>query len=671
MKIPFKIISSIVLFVSAIFAVWVGASKLIVVTPLQEIRFGNIFGVVDIIIAITCIASGYSILKRGSDVGVFIALLLGLTFTLWYYMRDEIRLAMVFEGIVPLAASLIAIPALKKTTRRIWFRRIKGFWEDFSHNKIGLVGLGIILVYVIVAFTQPILATHDPNKTGLAEKYAMPEWVTLFNPAWANLPRTTDYVLDWNWNASYVESVGVTINWTMTSRGKQWTIWYEGNASLVKVVVPIYAEYNYPYDPPKNFRYEFTWGAQPGVVNRKATAKYSLELNLTRPDGGVLPVWDQHWWKYKAGMCTLLNPYYKPGVDPPEMYWYPGGQEPAIRKYGYLYYWHYKVNYWDANYTLQPSYILYSKWGIPIPTWDTAASKEAITLTTSGYTPERLGYEYDMTEAATRDLFKSRGQYTMTMYLTFEPIKPNGTCQVTLSDFKIHVPGLLWGLLGTEEYGRDCWSRLVLGTRVSLAVGLAAAIISVGIGLLIGLISGYYGGLVDEALMRIVDILLCLPLLPILMLLITMLQQRSVLYIVLLIAIFGWQGLARMVRSQVLSLREMPFVECAVASGASRPYIIFKHLLPNVMPLALADLVLSVPSAIIVEASLSFIGFGDLSTPTWGREYATMQIEGANPPEAWWWMLPPGIAITILCVGFVFLGHAIDEIVNPRLRRRR
>jgi len=260
----------------------------------------------------------------------------------------------------------------------------------------------------------------------------------------------------------------------------------------------------------------------------------------------------------------------------------------------------------------------------------------------------------------------------MTMYITFEPTQPNisGSCQATVSDFKIHVPGLLWGLLGTEEYGRDCWSRLIWGTRVSLAVGIAAAIISVGIGLLIGLVSGYYGGLVDEGLMRTVDILLCLPLLPILMLLITMLQQRSILYIVLLIAIFGWQGLARMVRSQVLSLREMPFVECAVASGASRPYIIFKHLLPNVMPLALADLVLSVPGAILLEAALSFIGFGDISTPTWGREYAGME-SAAVKVDYWWWMLPPGIAITILCVGFVFLGHAIDEIVNPRLRRRR
>jgi hypothetical protein len=112
------------------------------------------------------------------------------------------NLAIIFEGIVPLVASLIAVPTLKKATRRVWVRRIKGFWEDFSHNKIGLVGLGIILLYVFVAFAQPILATNDPNKNNLAEKYAMPEWVSLFSPALGNLPRTTDYSLDWYWNES-------------------------------------------------------------------------------------------------------------------------------------------------------------------------------------------------------------------------------------------------------------------------------------------------------------------------------------------------------------------------------------------------------------------------------------------------------------------------------------
>ena len=223
----------------------------------------------------------------------------------------------------------------------------------------------------------------------------------------------------------------------------------------------------------------------------------------------------------------------------------------------------------------------------------------------------------------------------------------------------------------TDHLGRDVWSRVVHGIKISLAIGLAAAVVSVVMGIMVGVVSGYLGGVVDEALMRLVDILLCLPVLPLLMVLVYM-YGRNVWYIVILIAVFGWQGLSRVIRSQVLSLRESAFVECAVASGASRAYIMFRHLIPNVLPIVLADFVLSVPGAIMTEASLSFIGFGDPTTPTWGREFNIMWTEGgAFTYFCWWWIFPPGIAITLLCLAFVFLGHAVDEIVNPRLRRRR
>jgi peptide/nickel transport system permease protein len=225
--------------------------------------------------------------------------------------------------------------------------------------------------------------------------------------------------------------------------------------------------------------------------------------------------------------------------------------------------------------------------------------------------------------------------------------------------------------MGTDHLGRDIWARIVYGIKISLAIGLVAAVTSSAIGVVVGVASGYVGGSFDEVMMRLVDILLCIPVLPLLMVLVYM-YGRNVWYIVLLIAIFGWQGLSRVVRSQVLSLREAPFVECATASGASRAYIMFRHLVPNVLPVVLADFVLSVPGAIMTEASLSFIGFGDPSTPTWGREFNIMWTDGfAFTNFAWWWILPPGIAITVLCLAFVFLGHAVDEIVNPRLRRRR
>ena len=131
------------------------------------------------------------------------------------------------------------------------------------------------------------------------------------------------------------------------------------------------------------------------------------------------------------------------------------------------------------------------------------------------------------------------------------------------------------------------------------------------------------------------------------------------------------QGLSRVIRSRVLSLREMPFIESAKAAGASDSYIIIRHLVPNVFPVAMASMILAVPAAILTEAALSFLGFGDPFVPTWGKMLHEAYTEGAFGAFAWWYILPPGLAITFICLAFVFIGHALDEIVNPRLRRRR
>jgi len=225
-------------------------------------------------------------------------------------------------------------------------------------------------------------------------------------------------------------------------------------------------------------------------------------------------------------------------------------------------------------------------------------------------------------------------------------------------------------LLGTDLLGRDTLSRLIYGARTALMVGFISVGVGGIIGIPLGIMAGYFGGIVDETLMRIVDILLCLPVLPLLLGLMVI-YGTSVWYLVILIAIFGWQGLSRIIRSRVLSLKEMPFVECARAAGGSKFYIMLKHMVPNVLPVALASMILSVPAAILTEAAISFIGLGDPSAPTWGRMLHYANSRGGFFALAWWWIIPPGLAITILTLCFVFIGHAVDEIVNPRLRRRR
>lgn len=273
-------------------------------------------------------------------------------------------------------------------------------------------------------------------------------------------------------------------------------------------------------------------------------------------------------------------------------------------------------------------------------------------------------------EDVARTIFSQRGEYTLTFKMQFMPTSPEATAKAQVADTEIVILGVIFGILGTDYLGWDIFTQVVHGARMSLLVGLIAALVGTSIGIIVGLISGYVGGIVDEISMRIVDVLLCLPLLPLLLALIY-LYGRNVFYIVLFIALFGWQGLSRLIRSQVLSLRETAFIESAKASGASSFYIMFKHLFPNILPVAFASMVLAVPGAILFEAALSFLNFGDPRVPTWGKMLNYAYQFGGFTRLAWWWILPPGLCIIGICLAFVFMGHAFDEVVNPRLRRRR
>jgi len=202
----------------------------------------------------------------------------------------------------------------------------------------------------------------------------------------------------------------------------------------------------------------------------------------------------------------------------------------------------------------------------------------------------------------------------------------------------------------------------------SLFVGLLSAFLSIVIGLVIGIVSGYVGRIVDEVLMRFSDMLLVLPGLPLLIVLISVLGA-SLWNIIFIIGALGWMGFARVVRSQTLSLKERPFVEAAKAIGAGRFHIIVKHILPNVVSLIYVSLALAVPSAIILEAALSWLGLFDPSVMSWGRMLRDAQAN--NGIENVMVDSPPGISIALVSLSFILLGYAIDEILNPKLRRRR
>ncbi|GAA0256767.1 ABC transporter permease [Haladaptatus pallidirubidus] len=229
-------------------------------------------------------------------------------------------------------------------------------------------------------------------------------------------------------------------------------------------------------------------------------------------------------------------------------------------------------------------------------------------------------------------------------------------------------PPTLANPLGTTEAAHDVLSQLLLGARIAMFVGLLGAFMVAVIGTTIGVIAGYYGGWVDEVVMRSVDILYGLPFIPFVIVLVTVLGA-SVWNIILGIALLYWLSTARVIRSEVLTVRERPYVEAARAAGASDFRIMTVHILPNVIPLSALYAAIAVGYSIVAQASIAFLGFGDPSVPSWGvmlqRAFVTQSFG-----TAWWWVIPPGLSITLVVTGAYLVGRGYEEVVNPQLQEQ-
>ncbi|WP_249694303.1 ABC transporter permease [Stappia sp. WLB 29] len=223
-------------------------------------------------------------------------------------------------------------------------------------------------------------------------------------------------------------------------------------------------------------------------------------------------------------------------------------------------------------------------------------------------------------------------------------------------------------LLGTTAFGNDVLSQFLHGFRVALIVGLVAALAVGFISTVFGVLSGYFGGYVDDVLMRLTDIALSIPTLPFAIVAVALLGP-SIENIILVITILFWRNGARIIRSAVLTERERIYVKWARAAGASHFHIIMRHILPNIVRIVFLWVTMSVAFAILTEASLSFLGLGDPTVVSWGQMLNTAFSSG-NLRTAWWWVVPPSLALVLLVSSLYLIGRAYEEQTNPRLRRR-
>lgn len=255
-----------------------------------------------------------------------------------------------------------------------------------------------------------------------------------------------------------------------------------------------------------------------------------------------------------------------------------------------------------------------------------------------------------------------KGEYVIRN--TFYMFDPNDT----VVDSGVILGGKVYGIMGTDDLRRDLATGLLWGAPVALFIGLTVSVSAILIGLLYGIVAGYKGNRTDEGLMRINDVFYSLPTLPLLVIL-SVTIGRSIFLITGFLVIFGWVGMAKISRSFALQIKSLQYIEAARLMGQSDTKIIFKHIIPQLLPLTFASIAIAVPSAILGEAALSFLGLGDPSIPTWGQILHDAQSAGAMSRGLWWWIVPPGLMIAITGLAFVLIGNALDKVVNVRSRR--
>ncbi|MFW9908322.1 MAG: ABC transporter permease [Candidatus Thorarchaeota archaeon] len=509
-----------------------------------------------------------------------------------------------------------------------WYVGISGFWSEYKRHKIGLIGIGVLLMFALMAITAPALATHDPSPNNkVAPSFLAPAWMNFFDPTGVV---TEQRIPDPKFGSTpAIVIAGTAEDSFSTAHGTADSSLGKSHVNLTWTHIAG-ANLNFTRDPNRELpdtgdfiytmqSFEWPYERLPSDVNM--TLEFGTTRTgdfLTQEYGGLMfkvYIWlidsSGNWRRVYAS-----NPPYSTII-----------QNRRI-----------DLNYFDIS----------AGWRGMISTNGDQEDPEDVLTVAVGLAPS----------ANFEDFLGSSPweEYT-------------GSVTVTIAKLELVAYGDYFGVLGTTDKGADAWSQLVYGSRISLTIGILATALSTVVGVIVGMTAGYFGGKTDEILMRVVDFLLVIPGLPLMMVLAAFLGP-TIENIIVVISILGWTGTSRLIRSQVMAEKNKAYVESARAIGASDTYIIYRHILPNVTPILFADITLGVVGAILSESGLAFLGLTDPNQPSWGRMLADAQGTGGFSAGAWWVVVFPGLMITIISLAFTFVGHTLDQVLNPRLRER-
>ncbi len=499
-------------------------------------------------------------------------------------------------------------------------------------KKTAIAGVTFILFFAVLGGLAPVLSPYTPKDSALADDFARPEWA-----ADPKTPRNVEKTFKSFLIVDKSVSGDVKVEFKELPEGFELIIYGTGNAN---VTLESRESINYVYRPAGSMliRAEFSTSQ----VTGRGLGWYNVELYIVNKDlltkGEVMSInVSGKSYRIPKGIYSVYDEVYSRVAVITQYVKEPVNRSLAVRLPNPL------------RNTYQP-YII----NLPSPVRDAFQKVNAV-----------------------RELLLAEDTELKTLVRISYMCSPtnlmmscsNGGLRVVFKPVSVFIKGEAFGILGTNYLGNDIWTQFIYGARSAVSLGVAVASTIVLLGMLFGLMAGYrVGTAVDHVLTFVTDVIYFIPTIPLTMV-VGIAFGRSLWNIYLVLIALAWPGTARTIRHWTSVLKSNLYIEAAKAIGASEWRILLRHIAPQLVPFLVYAIVMGVPGVIFFEAGIQLLGFGDPEAPTWGRMISEAYWGGAFLQNAWWWILPPIIGLILLASGFVLLGIALDEVVNPRLRR--